>query len=77
MQKSEWTIATLQRLRDRDLFVPALGLASAISLVTVLAARWLLMENESHEWGLLVLGFLVLVQVAAAAAWLRREGRSS
>ena len=70
-------IFRLLRPRERDLFQPAAGLAAAISVVTVTASRVLLEESETQEAGVLLIGFLVLAQVAGAAAWLRRAGRSS
>lgn len=70
-------IFRLLRLRDRDLFLPAVGLAAAISVVTVGASRVLLFDTDAWLFGTLAIGVLILVQVAAAAAWLRRAGRSS
>lgn len=70
-------IFRLLRPRDPDLFLPAAGLAAAISVVTVAASRILLEESEAEEAGILLMGVLVLAQVAGAAAWLRRAGRSS
>lgn len=70
-------IFRLVRPRDPDLFLPAAGLAAAISVVTVAASRVLLEESDAEEAGVLVMGYLVLAQVAAAAAWLRRAGRPS
>lgn len=63
---------TLVRRWDRDLFLPAVGFASAIAVLTTVAIRLLLMESDSTEFGLLVVGLFILVQVTAAAAWLRR-----
>lgn len=65
-------VFTLVRRWDRDLFLPALGLASAIAVVTTVAVRVLLLESDSSEFGLLLVGLIVLAQVTAAAAWLRR-----
>jgi len=70
-------IFRLLRPRDPDLFLPAAGLAAAISVVTVGASRVLLEDSAAEEAGVLLMGFLVLAQVAGAAAWLRRAGRSS
>jgi len=70
-------IFQLLRPRDRDLFLPAAGLAAAISVVTVAASRVLFDEWKTEEVGALLMGFLVLAQVAAAATWLRQAGRSS
>lgn len=70
-------IFRLLRPRERDLFQPAAGLAAAISVVTVTASRVLLEGSETQEAGVLLIGFLVLAQVAGAAAWLRQAGRSS
>lgn len=63
---------TLVRRWDRDLFLPALGCASAISVLTTVSIRLLVMESDSSEFGLLLVGLFILVQVTAAAAWLRR-----
>ena len=70
-------IFLLLRPRDRDLFQPAAGLAAAISAVTVAGWRVLDHGGVEEEFGFLFLGLLVLAQVAAAAAWLRRAGRPS
>ncbi len=70
-------IFRLLRPRDRDLFLPAAGLAAAISVVTTAASRVLLEGSTAEEVGMLLMGVLVLAQVAGAATWLRQAGRSS
>lgn len=67
-------VFTLLRRWDRDLFLPALGFAAAITVLTTGACRIFLYDRAASELGLLVVGFLVLAQVTGAAVALRRMG---
>ena len=68
----------LSRPRDRDLFLPALGLGAAIAVITCGVGRWLFasLQGQLFEVACLLLGLVILGQVAGAAAWLRRAGEA-
>lgn len=68
----------LSRPRDRDLFLPALGLGAAIAVVSCGVGRWLFdsLGSGTFEVACLLLGLAILAQVAGAAAWLRHAGEA-
>ena len=67
----------VRRFRGRDLFALALAAAATIALVTCGLGRALLPRNDRDAAPVfLLLGLVLVGEVAAATAWIRREARA-
>jgi uncharacterized membrane protein len=67
----------LHRHLRGELFLLTLGVLSAMTLVTTLVGRLLIVEGDINEFSLFLMPFVIIGEVALAVWWLRNEARTT